>query len=163
MLVGKGDADKITGATKSHPPSGFFKQSWRPMMLRYLLHTAMAGGASYSPVDRLEFVTGGQTFDLPGHPRVVPTEGHTKGHFSVHMPERGTLFTGDALVNFDYTTGQRGPKLHRFNEDRRSARAALDKLGSLEATTLLFGHGASWDSGVHVAIEQARERDAIGA
>lgn len=162
VFGGAGDADKIRGTEKSHPPVGFFRHAWRPMMVRYLVHTTLAGGASYRSVTEIDHVLDGKTMDLPGHPRIVSTPGHTLGHFSIHMAERGLLFTGDALMNFDYTTGERGPKLHRFNEDRDSARSALGTLATLEAETLLFGHGDPWPSGVKSAVGRAMYRDESG-
>lgn len=163
VVAGQKDVDEIRGKEKSHPPSGFFSQSWRPKMVLYLLHTTLAGGASYSSVKEVEVTHSGQTFDLPGQPRVAATPGHTQGHFSVHMPEKGALFTGDALVNFDYATGERRPKLHRFNDDRATASTSLDVLASLDAELLLFGHGDPWTSGTGLAIDHARARAAAGA
>jgi hypothetical protein len=46
----------------------------------------------------------------------------------VLLEERGVLFSGDPMVNFDYATGERGVKLHRFNEDRDGAMASLERL-----------------------------------
>lgn len=163
VVAGKRDSDKIRGRESSRPPEGFFSQSWRPTMVRYLCHTTLAGGASYNPVAQVQIAEAEQTFDLPGRPTIVPTPGHTHGHFSVHMPEAGVLFTGDALVNFDYATGERGPKLHRFNEDRATASTSLDVLASLDAELLLFGHGDPWTSGTDSAIHHARARAAAGA
>lgn len=156
------DVANISGRTASHPPSGFFRDSWRPVMLAYLLHTTIAGGASYSPVRTLTPVSDGQRFDLPGHPHVIATPGHTAGHYSVHLPDHGVLFAGDALMNFDYATGEEGPKLHRFNEDRAAAESSLEVLASLEATTVLFGHGDAWTAGLQRAVGHATERAATG-
>ena len=36
--------------------------------------------------------------DVPGHPVPVPTPGHTSGHCAFHLPDRGVLITGDALI-----------------------------------------------------------------
>jgi glyoxylase-like metal-dependent hydrolase (beta-lactamase superfamily II) len=162
VFVGKGDTDKIKGEKTSHPPTGFFAQSWRPMMLGYLAHTVAAGGARYSEVKDVAFISDTHPLDLPGRPRIVPTPGHTKGHYSVSLEQHGLLFTGDALVNFDYATGERGPKLHRFNEDRELALASLGNLNGLEPETLLFGHGDPWTQGLTSALQLARERSTKG-
>ena len=86
---------------------------------------------------------------------MIPTPGHTAGHCSVLLEERGVLFTGDALVNFDYASGERGVTLHRFNEDRAAARKSLDVLADLDAGTLLFGHGDPCNRGAREAVERA--------
>jgi len=96
--------------------------------------------------------------DLPGGPRIVRTPGHTAGHCSVYLEDRGVLFAGDAMVNFDYASGERGLKLHRFNEDREGAMASLSRFDGLDAEVVLFGHGDPWRSGLASALEIARER-----
>jgi hypothetical protein len=77
------------------------------------------------PAAALERPSDDQTLDPAGRPRVVHVRGHAAGHCSVVLADRGVLITGDALVNFDYATGQRGLRLHRFNEDRARALARL--------------------------------------
>lgn len=158
VLVHEGDAPMVNGDRRSHVPSGFYRQSWRPSMVRYLAHTVAVGGARYPPVKATEPLPEGH-LDLPGRPRVIHTPGHTAGHCSVLLEERAVLFTGDALVNFDYASGEVGVKLHRFNEDRDGAVTSLDLLGALQAETLLFGHGDPWTQGVQHAVEHARESD----
>ena len=158
IYVHQDDAPIVGGERRSHVPPGFYRQAWRPSMVRYLAHTVRAGGASYSPVADMVRLDGERTLDLPARPRVLPTPGHTAGHCSVLLEERGVLFTGDAMVNFDYATGRRGLGLHRFNEDRPTALAALDRLDGIEADTVLFGHGDPWTDGSASALAIARER-----
>jgi glyoxylase-like metal-dependent hydrolase (beta-lactamase superfamily II) len=155
VLVHERDAPMVTGERRSHVPPGFYRQSWRPSMVRYLVHTVLAGGARYRPVSAVDPLVE-RPLDLPARPRVIPSPGHTAGHCSVLLEERGVLFTGDALVNFDYASGERGVKLHRFNEDRPGARKSLDVLADLDAGTLLFGHGDPWNRGAREAVERAR-------
>lgn len=57
-----------------------------------------------------------------------PDPGHTAGHCSVLVEDRGALFAADAMVNFDYASGERGLRLHRFNEDRQSRPKPRDSL-----------------------------------
>lgn len=161
ILVGADDAERIAGRVASHPPSGFYREAWRPSMIRYLVHTVGVGGASYKPVASFETVDD-DLLDLPGRPRIILTPGHTRGHFSVLVPDRGVLFTGDALLNFDYATGETGPKLHRFNEDRDAALSSLQLLDDLETEVVLFAHGDPWNGDAKGAVEHARQRAATG-
>lgn len=126
-------------------------------MAGYLLHSARAGGARYRPVAELTTIDAERALDLPGRPRVIPTPGHTAGHCSVLLGDRGVLFSGDAMVNFDYASGKPGLSLHRFNEDRDGAIRTLDRLGGLEAEIVLFGHGDPWKDGVARATELVRQ------
>jgi glyoxylase-like metal-dependent hydrolase (beta-lactamase superfamily II) len=155
VLVHENDAPKVRGERPSHPPSGFYRKAWRLSMIRYLAHTVRAGGAKYRPVPEVETLGEERVLDLPGRPRVVPTHGHTAGHCSVFLQDRGMLFAGDAMVNFDYATGKAGVKLHRFNEDRETARASLHALAAFDADTVLFGHGDPWTQGLDRAVEMA--------
>jgi glyoxylase-like metal-dependent hydrolase (beta-lactamase superfamily II) len=157
ILVHPADAARVRGEHKSHPPQGFYRSSWRLNMIRYLAHTVRAGGASYRAVHEYEPLTDRETLDLPGRPRIIFTPGHTAGHCSVLLEDRGVLFAGDAMVNFDYPSGRRGVALHRFNEDRAQALESLARLEDVEAETVLFGHGDPWRGGARRAVELARE------
>jgi glyoxylase-like metal-dependent hydrolase (beta-lactamase superfamily II) len=127
-------------------------------MIAYLLHSARAGGARFRPVAAVEILEEGGPLDLPGRPRIIPTPGHTAGHCAVWLEDRAVLLSGDAMVNFDYATGKRGLKLHRFNEDRERAKLSLDELDGLEAEVVLFGHGDPWRGGLGPALDIVRER-----
>ena len=156
VFVGANDVSKVRGDEKSHPPQGFWREWWRPSMIAYLVHSARVGGSNYQPVEAVSPIEYEQMLDLPGRPRVFGTPGHTAGHHSVALAERGVVFTGDALVNFDYASGKAGLSLHRFNEDRVRATASLALLEDVEAETLLFGHGDPWHGDVKVALEEVR-------
>lgn len=93
IYVGAGDVSRVDGDEPSHPPSGFYKQVWRPSMVRYLAHTVAAGGARYRPAEVTYPVVAEQVLDLPGRPQILSTPGHTAGHYSVAIEERGVLFT----------------------------------------------------------------------
>jgi glyoxylase-like metal-dependent hydrolase (beta-lactamase superfamily II) len=158
VYVNSGDTTRVEGDDPSHPPEGFYREVWRPSMIRYLSHTVAFGGASYRPVAETARLAPGP-LDLPGRPQIVESPGHTAGHCSVYLPSRGVLLTGDAMVNFDYATGETGLGLHRFNENRAQARASLDRFEGLEAETMLFGHGDPWTGGIDSALERARASD----
>jgi glyoxylase-like metal-dependent hydrolase (beta-lactamase superfamily II) len=156
VFVHEGDAPIVRGERPSHVPPGFYRQSWRPSMARYLAHTVAAGGARYRPVSSVETLAEDQVLDVPGRPRVIHTPGHTAGHCSVVLEDRGVLFSGDAMVNLDYATGRRGLGQHRFNDDRELALASLDRLEPFDLETVLFGHGDPWTAGSRRALEVVR-------
>ena len=158
VLAHERDASVIGGERRSHVPPRFYRQAWRPSMARYLVHSMRFGGARYRPVAEVERMSDGQLLDLPGRPRIVHTPGHTAGHCSVLLEDRGVLFAGDAMVNFDYASGRRGLGQHRFNDDRRAALASLDRLNEFDAETVLFGHGEPWTGGLGEALTVVRER-----
>ena len=150
------DAPIVRGDRRSHVPPGFYRHSWRPSMARYLAHTIAVGGARYRPVRDVQVLNDDGPLDAPGVPRVIETPGHTAGHLSVVLEDRGVLFAGDAMVNFDYASGRTGVQLHRFNEDRTRAAASLASLDSIETDVVLFGHGDPWTGGTQAAVALAR-------
>jgi glyoxylase-like metal-dependent hydrolase (beta-lactamase superfamily II) len=157
VFVGEGDAWIVGGRYPSHANRGFYRDCWwRPSGIGFLAHSAVAGGAKYRPVKRIEPLPEDQTLDLPGRPEVIHTPGHTAGHHSVALPQRGVLLSGDAMANFDYATGKRGLGLHRFNDDRKMALRSLDRLDAIDAETVLFDHGDPWTGGLRRALEVAR-------
>ncbi len=155
VLVHERDAPKVSGERRSHVPPGFYRHSWRPSMARYLAHAVAAGGARYRPVGEVEPLTDAAVAAVPGGARLVETPGHTAGHCSLVLQDRGVLFAGDAMVNFDYATGTTGLSLHRFNEDRAGALTSLRTLAAFDVPTVLFGHGDPWTNGSSKAVEAA--------
>jgi glyoxylase-like metal-dependent hydrolase (beta-lactamase superfamily II) len=158
VLVGEGDRWIVAGKYPSHANPGFYRQaSWRPSGIRFIAHSAAAGGGKYRPVQGVEALPKDESLDLPGRPRVIHTPGHTGGHHSLALGERGVLFAGDAMASFDYVTGTRGIGLHRLNDDREMALASLAHLDPVDAKVVLFGHGDPWTDGLPRALEIARE------
>jgi glyoxylase-like metal-dependent hydrolase (beta-lactamase superfamily II) len=78
---------------------------------------------------------------------------------SFHLPDRGVLFTGDALCNYNPLRGTRGPQLmpRAFALDTRQALQSLDAIAAIDAGTMLFGHGEPWTDGPASAVAHARE------
>jgi glyoxylase-like metal-dependent hydrolase (beta-lactamase superfamily II) len=75
---------------------------------------------------------------------VVHTPGHTDGHVGLHLPDRGLLLSGDALITVDvWDESRRGPQLIQppFNHDHAQAMATLDRYAELEAEVVVPGHG----------------------
>ena len=100
---------------------------------------------------------------LPGW-LLVHTPGHTPGHVSLFRPEDRTLLPGDAFCTtkaesfFEVNLVQE-PELHGppayFTSDWAAARASVERLAELEATTIAPGHGKPL-SGDGVAAEVHR-------
>jgi glyoxylase-like metal-dependent hydrolase (beta-lactamase superfamily II) len=157
VFVGEGDLWIVGGKYPSHANPGFYRQaSWRPSGIRFIAHSAAAGGGKYRPVEGVEVLKEDQTLDLPGRPLAIATPGHTGGHHSLALKERGVLFSGDAMASFDYVSGRRGIGLHRLNDDREMALTSLTRLDAIDAQVVLFGHGDPWTDGLGRALEMAR-------
>jgi glyoxylase-like metal-dependent hydrolase (beta-lactamase superfamily II) len=100
----------------------------------------------------------GDTLDVPGHPRVVHTAGHTAGHCCLWLESRGVLVAGDLLCTRNPLTGARGPELlpGAFNLSSATMLDSLSKLESLDASAIVFGHGDPWTDGAAEAVRLAR-------
>jgi glyoxylase-like metal-dependent hydrolase (beta-lactamase superfamily II) len=159
VLAGEGDAWIVAGKYRSHASPAFYRRcSVHTSGLRFIAHSALAGGAKYRPVKTVESLKDEEvTLDLPGQPHVIHTPGHTAGHYSVALPERGVLLSGDALTTLDYVTGKRRVGLHPLNDDHEIALASLDRFNAIEAETVLPAHGDPWTGGLQRALENTRE------
>jgi glyoxylase-like metal-dependent hydrolase (beta-lactamase superfamily II) len=162
VLAGEGDAWIVAGKYPSHASPGFYRRcSRRRSGLGFIAHSAAAGGARYQPVQEVEPIREDQTLDLPGRPHVIHTPGHTAGHYSVALPQRGVLVSGDAMATLDYVTGQRGVGLHPLNDDREIALASLDRLDPIEGEVVLVAHGDPWTGGLGRALEIVRAQNGV--
>lgn len=129
-----------------------------PAALPTLAAMARAGALQVRGIDGLLDLRPGEQLDVPGHPTVLFVPGHTFGHCALHLPDRGAVLTGDALVTLDPYTGRRGPRIVAGAATADSARnlRSLDVLESTAAQTVLPGHGDHWTRGVRSAVEIAR-------
>ncbi|MEW2162646.1 MBL fold metallo-hydrolase [Streptomyces sp. NPDC007084] len=131
----------------------------RPGALATPLHLARTGAFTAPAVpDTRVFGPDRRLEEVPGAPLAVALPGHTPGSVGYFFPERGLLFTGDALVTHDGLTGHTGPALvcRGFTHDSRAALAALDRIDGLGATVLLPGHGDPVTGDLHGVTAQAR-------
>jgi glyoxylase-like metal-dependent hydrolase (beta-lactamase superfamily II) len=131
---------------------------WWPKMLSFVFNVIRAGAASVERVGELStFEEAPDGLDLPGRPVPVFTPGHTTGHCSFLLPDRGVLFTGDALVTHDALTQETGPRiLHKaFNHDQVETVRSLDRLKTVDANILLPGHGEPFHGSPSDAVDQA--------
>jgi len=108
------------------------------------------------------FADGDVLEDVPGRPTVVHTPGHTDGHCAFHLPDRGVVFAGDAIVTRDPYIGATGPQTvsAAATKDTRQALASLDRFDGLEASIVLTGHGEPWRGTPAEAARRAREAGA---
>jgi glyoxylase-like metal-dependent hydrolase (beta-lactamase superfamily II) len=147
----------LTGNTDGKPPA-VLKQGFRPFLYRYLFHAIRNGVTKQVPIAAVNEFADGEVVDVPGKPRVVYAPGHTAGHCALYVKDRDILFSGDALCTIDVLTGKPGPSLPAdfINDDSAVALESLARLESLEAATMLPGHGEPWKGGVKQAVEIAR-------
>jgi glyoxylase-like metal-dependent hydrolase (beta-lactamase superfamily II) len=133
----------------------------RPAAIAAPLHLARKGAfTAPAPAGVRTFDTDRRLDEVPGAPRAVRLPGHTPGSTGYLFPERGLLFTGDALVTHDGLTGHTGPTLvcRGFTHDSRKALTSLDRLDELtDATLLLPGHGRPVSGDPHTATREARQ------
>ena len=129
----------------------------RPKSMPVQLSLVASRAFFVKPVKEVRTFTGG-TLAVPGSPHVVFTPGHTFGHCAFHLPDRGVLLTGDALVTLDPYTGDRGPRLVARAVTAHVAQAldSLSVLAETDARVVLTGHGEPWRDGVAAAVERAR-------
>ena len=140
-------------------PINVVPEMWRPSFWKLASSMALHGGARPTKLAGAETFEEG-SLDVPGHPRVVPTPGHTLGHAAFHFEKHRALFVGDAMCTWNPVTGSRGPQLmpHSFNESNAQALNSLDAIEPLDADVLLPGHGEPWRDGVSAAVGEARSR-----
>lgn len=136
----------------------FLPHLWRPSAFGFVLHATAHGFLTPTWVREVEPFRDGDTLDVPGRPTAVATPGHTEGHSSFHVADRGVLLSGDALVTLDVLTRERGPRLMppAVNTDHERALESLDALERLDGDTLLPGHGAPWSGALPDAVASAR-------
>ncbi|NJC74263.1 MBL fold metallo-hydrolase [Planosporangium thailandense] len=132
---------------------------WRPDVMVWLFDVLRLKGARPERLRDLEPFTAGR-LDVPGAPVAVPTPGHTSGHTSFHLPDRGALLVGDALMTGHALARQSGPQLLPafFNTDTAQARASLERLRGLAAEVVVPGHGPAFHGSPDVAVRQALDR-----
>lgn len=128
-----------------------------PRSLPLLGRMAAAGALTVKGVSNAEPLTTGTALPVPGHPTVVHTPGHTDGHCILHLPERDTVISGDALVTLDPYTGRPGPQIvaSAATKSTHQALASLDAVAATGATTVLPGHGGPWTQGAEAAVRHA--------
>src|SRR3954467_3178435 len=129
------------GEALSPPPLLFpferppFLYAANPGFLKVAARFAANGMFWTKGVEEVTEYGDGEELPVPGRPRAVATPGHTPGHTALHLPERDTIITGDALVTFDPYTTLTGPRLVAKAALADSAQnlATLDRIGETGA------------------------------
>ncbi|MGC0333926.1 glyoxylase-like metal-dependent hydrolase (beta-lactamase superfamily II) [Streptomyces sp. SAI-170] len=138
---------------------------WRPGVLPWAVHALRAGGTVKVPVASPAAFPSDGPLDLPGRPVPVHTPGHTLGHSVFHLPDRGAVLGGDALVTGHATSRLEGPQmlLDMFHHESARALTSLERIGALDGDLLLPGHGPAHRGPVRAAADRAREHAVPGA
>lgn len=128
-----------------------------PAAIPVLARMTVAGALTVRGLTDVTVFEPGVELAVPGRPRVVATPGHTVGHCALHLPGRGVVLSGDALVTLDPYTGHTGPQIvsGAATADSEVALRSLAALAETGAATVLPGHGEPWTGGVDAAVEAA--------
>lgn len=152
---------KAKGASPFALVPGLLPTLWRPSATGFVLHATVRGFMFPTWVKDVTPFKAGAPLDVPGRSRAVETPGHTEGHVSFLLEDRGVVFTGDAIAMYDVLTHARGPQLmpDPLNGDPQRTRASLDVLADLPADILLPGHGNPFTGPPADAVDRAKEAD----
>lgn len=134
---------------------------WRPSVLMFTVKALRRGARRTAHVTEVLGFEADGTLDVPGRPHAVHTPGHTSGHAAFHLPDRGVLLCGDALITVDvWNASRRGPQVIRdvFNHDHEQAIRSLARLEGLAADVVVPGHGPPFHGTPAAAVAQARRR-----
>ncbi len=160
VLIHGEDADGARRGGINPPLTLGAARLWlRPAFPRYVMSISRAGGGHIPPIKELAAFADGERLDVPGHPRIIHSPGHTPGSCALYVEERDVVFTGDAIVTLDPTTGKVGPAVlgAPFTADRTRAFASLKQIQATGAGTLLPGHGEPWRDGAADAVRLAQQ------
>jgi glyoxylase-like metal-dependent hydrolase (beta-lactamase superfamily II) len=92
--------------------------AWRPDVFVWAVDVIRPKAAKVERLGEVE-TFGAESLDAPGGLVPVHTPGHTSGHCAMHLPERGVLLAGDALMTEHALERAPGPRLLPgfFNHD----------------------------------------------
>lgn len=132
------------------------RHAWRPSVLRWSLDVLRLGVTRVERVRELRSF-GEQPLEVPGRPVAIHTPGHTSGHCSLHLPDRGVLLAGDAMMTEHAVGRDSGPQLLPAfsNTDTHLARQSLEQLRPLAADVVVPGHGPAFRGTPARAVELA--------
>jgi len=128
-----------------------------PKHAQILTEMTLMGALGVKGVESVRTYGDGEQLDVPGRPTVIATPGHTYGHSSLLLRDRGALLAGDAFVTLDPYTGRAGPCLvaGAATADSTMAMASLERIAGVDADVALTGHGGPWHGSLREAVDQA--------
>jgi glyoxylase-like metal-dependent hydrolase (beta-lactamase superfamily II) len=128
-----------------------------PAAIPVLAAMTAAGALAVKGVKSVRELPSNGALDVPGRPHVVFSPGHTFGHCALHLPDRGVLLSGDALVTLDPYKATHGPQIvaGAATADSPMALESLQALADTEADAVLPGHGSPWMAGIRSAVARA--------
>jgi glyoxylase-like metal-dependent hydrolase (beta-lactamase superfamily II) len=145
--------------TTDGSPVELVSSLWRPSVYQFLFSMIRsAGSLKPTTVEGAETFADGDVLDVPGHPRIVATPGHTAGHCAIHFESHKALFVGDELCSLNPFTGIRAPQVMPavMNTSTPQCHESLARIETLEAEGMFFGHGEPWRGGAAAAVARAR-------
>ncbi len=157
VLAHREEVPNATGARIEQVSEGaVLRQAWRPAVLRWSLDIMRLGATQVERVRELQDF-GEEALDVAGQPIAIHTPGHTSGHCSLHLPDRGVLLAGDAMMTEHAVGRDSGPQLLPafFNTDNDLARRSLEQLRPLAADVVVPGHGPAFRGAPARAVEMA--------
>lgn len=155
--VHRQDVGLARGDASRQAERGFVRDLTNGFAWRAAWFLMRSGLSKAVPVQVLTEFDHGDVLDIPGHPRVIHTPGHTDGSCCLDIEDRRALLTGDALVTLSLATGERTPRIMpgSFNKNSIEALESLNELAGSRAELILPGHGEPWRGPVGAAIALA--------
>jgi glyoxylase-like metal-dependent hydrolase (beta-lactamase superfamily II) len=150
---------RVRGERRPTWGAGLVRELWRPSAVRFVATCVRKGVSSPRWVNDPSVLPEAERAAVPAGARVIPVPGHTEGHVAYHLPDRGVVVCGDALVTLSVLTRRPGPQLHpsAFALDNEQAARSLPVLATLDADLLLPGHGEPYAGSPQRAVEEALE------
>lgn len=159
VLAHEDEVPNATGQRIEQVSSGtVLRHAWRPSVVRWARDVVALKAERVERLKAVDTYDDG-TLDVPGQPRAVHTPGHTSGHCSLHLRDRGVLLAGDALMTGHALARSPGPQLlpDFFNTDTDQARTSLRLMADLEADVVVPGHGPAFLGSPASAVAEALE------
>ncbi len=98
----RGHEDEIAVLSGTRPVSQIkstHPSLFRPAAWPFVVAMLRAGALRAAPIPDVVALSDGETLDVPGHPRVIHTPGHTPGHAAYYLAGHRVLFSGDPQGN----------------------------------------------------------------
>ena len=138
-------------------PAQVFRNAHRRGVLPWSLRITRAGAMRDVAFAEVQSLTPGEQLDLPGRPVPVATPGHTSGHTAFLVSSAGAVATGDGLCTGHPAAPTVGPQLLAKMFQHGDDVAGLSPLESLDADTVLPGHGPVHRGPITEAVRSARD------